>query len=156
MPITQENPLHVIVVGAGLGGLAAAIAIRQSGHDVTICEQAPALGEVCIQPSSLPSSTDRGINQVGAGIQIPPNSARVLERFGVLDEIRRLSVLPHAFVMRSYKGPELNRQPMLPYCEETYGAPYLHIHRADFHTVLVNRATELGAKSLSLLPRPAS
>ena len=42
----QANPLHVIVVGAGLGGLAAAIATRLSGHNVTICEQAPALGEV--------------------------------------------------------------------------------------------------------------
>jgi hypothetical protein len=50
-------------------------------------------------------------------------------------------------VIRSYKGPELNRQPMLPYCEETYGAPYLHIHRADFHAVLVKRATELGVQS---------
>ncbi|KAA8910288.1 hypothetical protein FN846DRAFT_555513 [Sphaerosporella brunnea] len=124
----KENPLNVLIVGAGLGGLAAAIATRQSGHNVTICEQASALGEV------------------GAGIQIPPNSARILQRFGVLDEIRKLSVLPHAFVIRSYKGQELNRQPMLPYCEETYGAPYLHIHRADFHAVLVKRATELGVK----------
>ncbi|KAF8537013.1 hypothetical protein BDD12DRAFT_848640 [Trichophaea hybrida] len=122
----QANPLHVVVVGAGLGGLSAAISTRLSGHNVTICEQASALGEV------------------GAGIQIPPNSACILERFGVLDEIKKLSVLPHAFVMRSYKGPELNRQPMLPYCEEAYGAPYLHIHRADFHSVFVKRAEALG------------
>ena len=42
----KANPLHVIIVGAGLGGLAAAIATREAGHNVTICEQAPALGEV--------------------------------------------------------------------------------------------------------------
>jgi salicylate hydroxylase len=92
--------------------------------------------------------------KVGAGIQIPPNSARILQRFGVLDEIKKLSVLPHAFVMRSYKGPELNRQPMLPYCEETYGAPYLHIHRADFHSVLIKRAEALGINSMLSIAIP--
>lgn len=46
MTVAQQNPLHVVIVGAGLGGLAAAIATRQAGHNVTICEQAPALGEV--------------------------------------------------------------------------------------------------------------
>jgi NADPH-dependent 2,4-dienoyl-CoA reductase/sulfur reductase-like enzyme len=51
----QQNPLHVVVVGAGLGGLAAAIATRQAGHNVTICEQAPALGEVCFR-SLIPNS----------------------------------------------------------------------------------------------------
>lgn len=49
--------------------------------------------------------------------------------------------------MRGYKGVELNRQPMLPYCQETYGAPYLHIHRADFHSVLVRKAEAVGVKS---------
>lgn len=53
--MAAANPLHIIFVGAGLGGLAAAIATRQAGHNVTICEQAPALGEVCIISPGLPS-----------------------------------------------------------------------------------------------------
>jgi salicylate hydroxylase len=69
-----------------------------------------------------------------------------LERFGILDELKSLSVLPNAFIIRSYKGQELNRQPMLPYCENAYGAPYLHIHRADFHKVLVKCAESHGIK----------
>ena len=89
--------------------------------------------------------------QVGAGIQVPPNSARILQRFGVLDEIRQHSVVPHAFILRSYRGHEVNRQPMLPFCEQAYGAPYLQIHRADFHSALVRRARALGAKSTLLL-----
>jgi len=144
----MENTLHVVIVGAGLGGLAAAITTRQAGHRVTICEQAPTLGEVPPLPQTTSNHADNPLSQVGAGIQIPPNSARILDRFGIGEEIRRLSVFPHAFVMRSYKGPELNRQPMLPYCEETYGAPYLHIHRADFHNVMIKRAEEIGIKSM--------
>ncbi|KAI5777577.1 hypothetical protein EDC01DRAFT_759834 [Geopyxis carbonaria] len=127
VPAPSPEPLHVLIVGAGLGGLAAAIATRKSGHKVTLCEQAPALGEV------------------GAGIQIPPNSSRILTKWGMGEQLRRDAVLPEAFVFRSYKdGKELNRQPMLPYAEETYGAPYLHIHRADFHKTMVSTATELG------------
>ena len=48
---TQADPLHVVVVGAGLGGLAAAIAIRQAGHNVTICEKAAELSEVPPPPT---------------------------------------------------------------------------------------------------------
>jgi len=48
--------MKVIVVGAGLGGLATAIALSRTGHDVTILEQAPQLGEVCLAP--IPVSAD--------------------------------------------------------------------------------------------------
>lgn len=50
----EFEPLHVVIVGAGLGGLAAAVATRLGGHRVTICEQAMQLGEVCFVPPFNP------------------------------------------------------------------------------------------------------
>ncbi|KAI9712613.1 MAG: hypothetical protein M1812_006793 [Candelaria pacifica] len=118
---------HVAIVGAGLGGLAAAIGIARAGHKVSILEQAQELGEI------------------GAGIQIPPNSSRILKRWGLLDDIEKLSVRPRDFVLRSYHdGTILSKQNMVPFAEETYGVPYLHIHRADFHKRLVAEAKRLG------------
>ncbi|MCJ1364519.1 hypothetical protein MMC16_003630 [Acarospora aff. strigata] len=118
---------HVAIVGAGLGGLAAAIGIARAGHKVTILEQAPALGEI------------------GAGIQIPPNSSRILKRWNILDKIEAVSVRPADFILRSYRdGSVLSKQNMVPFAEERYGVPYLHIHRADYHKILVAEAQRLG------------
>jgi salicylate hydroxylase len=56
-------------------------------------------------------------------------------------------VQPKDFVIRSYKdGKVLSKQNLVPYTENHYKAPYLHIHRADFHNVLVNAARELGVE----------
>ncbi|KAL8883887.1 MAG: hypothetical protein Q9215_007942 [Flavoplaca cf. flavocitrina] len=121
--------IHVVIVGAGLGGLAAAIGIAKAGHQITILEQAGALGEV------------------GAGIQIPPNASRILKKWGLLDSIRAVSVQPSDFILRSYHdGTVLSKQNLVPYAEERYGAPYLHIHRADYHRILVAEAECLGVK----------
>ncbi|KAI1628978.1 salicylate hydroxylase [Exophiala viscosa] len=119
--------LHVGIIGAGLGGLAAAIGIARAGHKVTILEQAPQLGEV------------------GAGIQIPPNSTRILARWDILPAIEKVSVRPNNVIMRSYRdGKVLSSQPLIPICEDVYGYPYLHIHRADYHKIMVEEARKLG------------
>lgn len=85
--------------------------------------------------------------KVGAGIQIPPNSSRILKHYGLLDKIESVSVRPCDFIIRSYRdGAILNKLNMVPYAEERYGVPYLHIHRADYHKILVNEAERLGVK----------
>lgn len=58
MPLMTDLKLHVAVIGAGLGGLAAAIGIARAGHQVTILEQAPVLGEVCLQLWEFFNSAD--------------------------------------------------------------------------------------------------
>jgi salicylate hydroxylase len=72
MTITQNDSkvkVNVLIVGAGLGGLALGINLIQKGHAVIILEAAPKLGEV------------------GAGIQVPPNSVKLLSRMGVYDKV---------------------------------------------------------------------
>ncbi|KAL6714819.1 hypothetical protein ACLMJK_007079 [Lecanora helva] len=121
--------LSVGIIGAGLGGLAAAIGIARAGHKVIIFEQASVLAEV------------------GAGIQIPPNAALILKHYGLLSKIESVSVRPNDFVIRSYRnGTVLNRLNVLPYAEERYGVPYLHIHRADYHKIFVTEAKSLGVE----------
>ncbi len=84
-------------------------------------------------------------NQVGAGIQIPPNSSRILKHYGLLEKIESASVRPSDFIIRSYRdGAILNKLNMVPYAEERYGVPYLHIHRADYHRILVAEAERQG------------
>ncbi|EEP80851.1 conserved hypothetical protein [Uncinocarpus reesii 1704] len=123
--------IHVAIVGAGLGGLATAIGIAKAGHKVTLLEQAPELGEI------------------GAGIQIPPNASLVLKQWNLLDEIETVSVRPKDFILRSYRdGKVLSVQNVLPYTENQYGTPYLHIHRADYHRILLKEAIRQGVEIL--------
>jgi salicylate hydroxylase len=111
--------VRVIVIGAGIGGLAAALTLTRSGADVQVFEQAVDLHEV------------------GAGIQISPNASRILHRLGLGDALRREGVRPHAVVFRRWDdGTELARQPLADACERNFGAPYYHFHRADLLNVL--------------------
>lgn len=116
--------LKVAVVGAGLGGLAVALGLREKGHRVTIFEQAPELGEV------------------GAGIQMAPNASRILLEWGLGDELRRLAVRAEQTVrLRWENGAVLGSSPLGDSVEERYGAPYWHVHRADLHAILLAAVT---------------
>jgi salicylate hydroxylase len=106
--------VRAIIIGAGIGGLAAALTLRRAGLDVRVFEQAAHLGEV------------------GAGIQISPNASRILQRLGLEQPMRRLGVQPKAVIFRRWDdGRELARQALADECERTFGAPYYHFHRAD-------------------------
>ncbi|EKM59723.1 uncharacterized protein PHACADRAFT_250403 [Phanerochaete carnosa HHB-10118-sp] len=115
--------LHILVVGCGLGGLAAAHCLAQAGHKITLVEAAHAIGEV------------------GAGIQVTPNVTRLLRRWGLGDAVEKIAVRPEAIVFRRYSTGERVGYTKWGEQMEDYGAPYYHIHRADFHKLLFDLAT---------------
>ena len=111
--------LHALVIGAGIGGMAAAIALRRAGLDVSLFEQTIAQREV------------------GAGIQISPNASRLLRRYGLSDAMARVAVRPSAIVFRRWQdGRVLGREELGDPIENRYGAPYYHFHRADLIALL--------------------
>jgi salicylate hydroxylase len=111
--------LHALVIGAGIGGMAAAIALRRAGLDVSLFEQTIAQREV------------------GAGIQISPNASRLLGRYGLGDAMARVAVRPSAIVFRRWQdGRVLGREELGDSIESQYGAPYYHFHRADLINLL--------------------
>ncbi|KAA8910688.1 hypothetical protein FN846DRAFT_897907 [Sphaerosporella brunnea] len=123
--------LDVVIVGAGLGGLAAAIGTQLAGHRVTVVEQAHHLAEV------------------GAGIQVPPNASRILAQWDLLGSFSKESTSPHAFRIRGYSTGELMcEQQLIPTAVETYGAPYCNVHRADYHNLLIDKCYSLGVRVL--------
>ncbi|GFE64238.1 FAD-dependent monooxygenase [Litoreibacter roseus] len=119
--------MKAIVVGAGIGGLAAALALAQDGWQVDVLERAPSLGEV------------------GAGLQISPNGMRVLDWLGVTDSLRPAFFEPEAITLRSGKtGRVLFRLPMKDTATERWGAPFMQVHRADLHDALLRAGQSLG------------
>ncbi|NPT53189.1 FAD-dependent monooxygenase [Paraburkholderia elongata] len=131
----SSRAIKVAIAGAGIGGLAAAIALRQRGCEVVVVEQAPQLGEV------------------GAGVQMSPNAVKVLRAIGVEPLIRDVACEPLAFTGRDWKsGRVLYHTPIKGAFERLYGAGYYHVHRADLHNALIAR---LGAADLRLGQRVA-
>ena len=111
--------LTIGINGGGVGGLAAAIALRQAGHDVEIFEQA--------------SSFQR----VGADINLTPNSVRALDGLGVVPKLKETAARPTHRISRMWdSGKETSRLEMAEAAEQKYGAPQLTIHRADLLNAL--------------------
>jgi salicylate hydroxylase len=111
--------IRVAIIGAGLGGLAAACALRQFGFDVIVYERAPTLGEV------------------GAGIQLGPNAVKVLRALGAEPALRSIASEPVNQVSLGWDNARLRyREPMKGPIAAQFGAPYLAAHRADLHRLL--------------------
>ncbi|HVO16354.1 MAG TPA: FAD-dependent monooxygenase [Alphaproteobacteria bacterium] len=127
---------HVIIAGAGLGGLAAALALLRAGIDVDVYEQAPALREV------------------GAGVQVSANGTRVLYALGLGDELNRLAWQPKGKELRLWNTGEA--WPMFDLGAESierYGFPYLTFHRADLHDALGRAVRALKPDAVHLSAR---
>jgi salicylate hydroxylase len=120
----------VIVVGAGIGGLAAALALIERGIDVAVYEQAAGFGEI------------------GAGVQLSANATRVLRALGVEPALRARAVEAQSKEVRHWQtGRAWKLFDLGPMSVERYGAPYLFVHRGDLHAVLAQavRARKPGA-----------
>jgi salicylate hydroxylase len=111
--------LRIGIIGGGIGGLTAALSLRQAGFDVEVYEQAPEL------------------TQIGGGINMGPNAARVLRRLGLGDGLDREGVRPLGTHQRRWEdGRTLQKALLNPQCERLYGAPHITIHRADLLAVI--------------------
>ena len=113
--------LDIGIVGGGIGGLTAALALQQAGHRVTVYEQTAQY------------------QRVGADINLTPNAVRALDGLGaaVAQGIRASGARPTFRISRDWDtGAETSRLPMGDTAEQQYGAPQLTIHRADLLTVL--------------------
>jgi salicylate hydroxylase len=123
----------IAILGAGLGGLAAAAALLQRGFDVTVYEQAPVLGEV------------------GAGIQLSANATRVLHAIGVLDRVIGVSSQIDGKEIRLWNtGQTWKLFDLGAESVKTYGFPYVTLHRADLHDMLADRVRELKSDAIVL------
>lgn len=108
------------MVGAGIAGLTLAAALSRCNVDCAVFEQTALLSEV------------------GAGIQVAPNAARLLHRLSLERRLRRHAVRPDALEMRRWEdGTLLRRTSLGAECAEAFGAPYYTVHRADLHRELL-------------------
>ena len=123
----------VIVAGAGIGGLPAALALARSGFRVVVLEQAERLEET------------------GAGIQLTPNATRLLHDLGLGDRLRPHVVAPSAIrVLSARNGREIVRIPLGDAAAQRYGAPYWIIHRGDLQAALIGAVGQERDVSLKL------
>lgn len=123
--MAASQSFEVVIAGGGLGGLCAALSLRQRGLRVTVVEAAPRLGEI------------------GAGIQTAPNASRILLGLGLRPELQRIRCEPQDQVRRRWAdGSIIAQLPLGQRVVEQYGAPYWHYHRADLHSVLMRACAD--------------
>ncbi|HEY4270344.1 MAG TPA: FAD-dependent monooxygenase [Galbitalea sp.] len=110
----------IAIIGAGIGGLALSACLRQQGIESTIYEQATAF------------------KRVGAGIQMGPNAMKILRGLGLEGELAKNAYSPPFLDNKDWDtGVSTFALPVGDSAEETYGAPYYMLHRADLHELLL-------------------
>jgi salicylate hydroxylase len=116
-----HRALRIAIVGAGIGGLTAAAALRQKGFEVGVYERAAELGEV------------------GAGLQMAPNAVKVIRALGIEDQFMKLAAEPQVRLSLKWDdGTVLARERFKGRMEEIFGANYFMAHRADLHKLLLS------------------
>ena len=129
----QSSPTNIAIIGGGIGGLTAALALARRGLDVDVYEQANELKEV------------------GAGVQIGPNGTRVLNALGLKEPIERLAVLPANRELRHWAtGETWNWFDLGRSSIERYGSPHVLMHRGDLHGILADALLRLKPDAIRL------
>jgi 2-polyprenyl-6-methoxyphenol hydroxylase-like FAD-dependent oxidoreductase len=116
-----DKELPLLIVGGGIGGFAAALALTRKGIPVHLIERAS------------------DFQELGAGIQLGPNVFRMFELLGVSEQMSHWAVFPDTLIMRdALDGAEITRIPAGAPLKQRFGYPYAVIHRADLHNVLID------------------
>lgn len=128
MNVTHKT---VTIIGAGIAGLTAAIALTQAAN---ACGQK-------IQIQIL--ERNHSASEEGAGLQLSPNVTHILRKLGVLDALLDCAGVPQNIIMADGKtGRQIADIPLGEYAEARYGAPYIVVHRADLHAILLTKAVQ--------------
>ncbi len=109
---------RIAIVGGGVGGLAAALALERHGAEIVVCEQSPAL------------------NEIGAGLNLSPNALLALRVLGVEDAVIALGCESDFLIIRSWKSGRIISRMRRGAFRQQFGAPNLTVHRADLLDVL--------------------
>jgi salicylate hydroxylase len=121
--------MKVLVVGGGIGGITCMLALRQRGVDAQLFEQAAAFG------------------QVGAGIQVSSNAARILLKLGLGPALKKVATYPEARDYRGWDtGERLYYTQLGQKAEAHFGSPYYAAHRAELLDVLLSELDEYGVR----------
>jgi len=124
----RQSP--IVVAGAGIGGLSAALSLAETGHPVWVLERAAA------------------IEEVGAGLQIAPNAGRILQDLGLSKALAASALEPEAInIRRARDGVALARLPVRDVAER-WGAPFRLFHRADLQQLLLDAAQRIDSISI--------
>jgi len=116
----------ILVVGGGIGGLSASLALGRSGWPVRVLEQTPELGAI------------------GYGIQLGPNVFPMFDRLGIRDAVLAESILPGACrMLDALSGEEITRVATGRSLRERFAHPYIVLHRVDLHHVLMHACRQV-------------
>jgi 2-polyprenyl-6-methoxyphenol hydroxylase-like FAD-dependent oxidoreductase len=125
MAAQDKNALSVIIVGGGIGGMAAALALSKLGIRITMLEQSAQIGEI------------------GAGVQLAPNAFAAMDALGVGENARRRAVFTERLIlMDAVDGQEVGTFVVGDAFRERFGNPYAVIHRADIHLSIYEAVKE--------------
>jgi salicylate hydroxylase len=125
-----KNEIPLLVLGGGIGGVAAALSLARRGRRVHVLEKAPQLAEI------------------GAGLQLAPNAMRVLDWLGVLEQIRSAAVFPQTLTLLDIvTAKRLKVVDLGPAFQARYAYPYIVMHRSDLLAILVEACRDSGLVS---------